>query len=203
MPRKGLPSSHLIRALSATLVATALVAGPVVAQEADGCSHFAWDVSHALDVMKLGAKTVSAATQVGSGVPLLSVDTLYEVKLAPQAKVTYAVPPAKPTLNDSAQGGLVAFEVRKAGVYRVAITSGHWIDVAEGAQLITSKDFTGSRSCERLHKIVEFELPPNKALTLQFSGSTDATVKVSITAAPATANASAPSATAAPASAQH
>jgi hypothetical protein len=87
----------------------------------------------------------------------------------------------KPTLNDSAQGGLVRFHTGKAGVYRVSITTGHWIDVVDGDAPIKSKDFSGSRECPRPHKIVEFELPANKDLVLQFSGSTDPSVIASIT----------------------
>jgi len=184
MPRTQLLSSYFISAalvVAAASLATLAPATPAVGQEADGCSHFTWDVSHELAVMKQTPKEVTAATQPGAGVPQILVDTLYDLKLGPQAKVTYGVPSAKPTLNDSAQGGLVSFRTEKAGLYRVSITSGHWIDVVDGSQLIKSKDFQGSRGCARPHKIVEFELPAHKALTLQLSGSTDASVIVSVT----------------------
>jgi hypothetical protein len=176
--------------LTSYLIAAALVASiaPAQEQEADGCAHFTWDVSHELAVMKQTAKAVTAATAPGPDTPQIQVNTLYELKLAPQAKVSYSAPPAKPTLNDSAQGGLVVFRTEQAGLYRISITSGHWIDVADGAQLIKSKDFQGSRGCARPHKIVEFELPAHKALTLQLSGSTDPSVIVAVTpvSAPAT-----------------
>jgi len=122
----------------------------------------------------------------GAQAPLVKVDKLYELELSPQAAVTYSANPAKPTLNDSAQGGLVRFHTDKAGLYRVSITTGHWIDVVNGDQLIRSKDFSGSRECPRPHKIVEFELPANKDLVLQFSGSTDPSVIASITPVAAT-----------------
>jgi len=48
-------------------------------------------------------------------------------------------------------------------------------------RLVKSKDFSGSRECAKPHKIVEFELPANKDLVLQFSGSTDPSVTASIT----------------------
>jgi hypothetical protein len=153
---------------------------PAFADDADGCSHFSWDVSHELKVMKQTAAAVTAATKPGQ-VPLIQIDKLYELKLSPQSAVSYSAQPAKPTLNDSAQGGLVRFHVDKAGLYRVSITSGHWIDVVDGGQLVKSKDFSGSRECARPHKIVEFELPANKDLVLQFSGSTDSSVVTAIT----------------------
>jgi hypothetical protein len=76
----------------------------------------------------------------------------------------------------------VRFRVEKAGRYRVSISSGHWIDIVDGTQLVSSRDFQGQRGCERPHKIVEYELPAGRNLTLQFSGSTDAQVIVAITA---------------------
>jgi hypothetical protein len=152
-----------------------------MADEGDGCSHFSWDVSHELAVMKQTVKPVTAATKAGTGVPALALDTPYELKLSPQSGVNYAAKPVKPTLDDSAQGGLVRFHVKKAGLYRVSITSGHWIDVVDGDQPVKSKDFQGSRGCERPHKIVEFELSADKDFVLQFSGSADASVIVAIT----------------------
>jgi hypothetical protein len=63
----------------------------------------------------------------------------------------------------------------------VSITSGHWIDVVDGAQAVKSKDFQGSRGCERPHKIVLFELPGERDLVLQLSGAADSPVLVAIT----------------------
>jgi len=157
------------------------LATTALADETDGCKKFSWDVSHELTVMKQTPAPVTAATKPGAQALLVKVDKLYEIKLSPQAGVTYSANPAKPTLNDSAQGGLVRFHTDKAGLYRVSITTGHWLDVVNGDQLIRSKDFSGSRECPRPHKIVEFELPANKDLVLQFSGSTDTSVIASIT----------------------
>lgn len=173
--RTVLLSWYLISAASVACMARAL------ADELESCSHFTWDVSRELAVMKQTPKPITAATKPGTGTPLLQVDTLYELKLAPQGAVTYSAKPAKPTLDDSAQGGLVRFHVERPGLYRISITSGHWIDVIEGEQLIKSKDFQGSRGCARPHKIVEFELPARKDLVLQLSGSTDPSVTLAIT----------------------
>jgi hypothetical protein len=169
--------SCLLGAALATGIATAS------AEEADGCSHFKWDVSHELAVMKQTATPVSAASKPGSQVPQIHLDKLYEITLAAQSAITYGVPPAKPTLNDSARGGLVRFRVPRPGLYRISITSGHWIDVADGGRAVKSKDFQGSHGCARPHKIVEFELPANRDLVLQLSGARDATVAVAVTSA--------------------
>jgi hypothetical protein len=151
------------------------------AADPDGCAHFTWDVSHELTVMKQTPRAIAGATKPGPEAPLIELDKLYELKLSSQAAVTYPAKPAKPTLNDSAQGGLVRFHVDKAGLYRISVTSGHWIDVVDGEQLVKSRDFQGARGCERPHKIVEFDLSAGKDLILQFSGSTDPAVLMAIT----------------------
>jgi len=54
----------LITAVSAACIPAA------VADESDGCSHFTWDVSHELEVMKQAPKPISAATKPASKTPL-------------------------------------------------------------------------------------------------------------------------------------
>lgn len=169
--------------MRAALLSLCLVgfATAALADEAEGCKKFAWDVSHEVAVMKQTPALIAAATRPGSQAPLVKLDEPYELKLSRQSSVTYSAQPMKPTLNDNAQGGLVRFHTGKAGLYRVAITTGHWLDVVDGDAPIKSKDFSGSRECPRPHKVVEFELPADKDLVLQFSGSTDASVIASIT----------------------
>jgi hypothetical protein len=167
-----------IAILSLCLVGLATTAW---ADETDGCKKFSWDVSHEVTVMKRTPAPVTAGTKPGAKAPLLKLDEPYELKLSPQAGVSYSAKPMKPTLNDGAQGGVVKFHTDKAGLYRVSLTTGHWVDVVDGDQPIKSKDFSGSRDCPRPHKIVEFELPADKDLVLQFSGSTDPSVIASIT----------------------
>ena len=169
-----------IAGLPAVTALALLCAAPAMAQEVDGC-HFVWDVSHELAVMKQAPQAVTAGLKPGPEAPLLLVDKLYELKLSGQIGVTFAVQPAKPTLNDSVQGGIARFRLEKAGAYRISITSGHWIDVVEGSRVIKSRDFTGARGCARPRKIVEYDLPAGRDLTLQLSGSSDASVLVAIT----------------------
>ncbi len=163
------------------LLCLAGLATSALATEADGCKKFAWDAAHEVTVMKQKPVPVRAAIKPGSQAPLVKLDELFELELSPQSAVTYSAHPMKPTLDDSAQGGLVRFHTGRAGLYRVSITTGHWIDVVDGDAPIKSKDFSGSRECPRPHKIVEFELPANKELVLQFSGATDPSVIAAIT----------------------
>lgn len=157
-----------------------LVFGAASAAEIDPCTTFTWDVSHELAVMKQSPLAVSAA-KTPLAVPQFELDKLYELRLAAQSTVTFQAKPAKPALDDGSQAGLVRFRTAQAGRYRVSITSGHWIDVVDGAQPVKSRDFQGQRGCARPHKIVEFELAADRDYILQFSGSTDAQVVVAIT----------------------
>jgi hypothetical protein len=164
------------------MAALAICAAPASADEVDPCAHFTWNVSHETGVMKQTPQSVKAAVTPGSKSPLLQVEKLYELKLTGQEAVTYAVTPAKPAHADKPQGGMARFQVPKAGVYRISISSGHWIDVLDGTQFVKSRDFQASHGCARPRKIVEFDLPGGRDLILQLSGFPDATVMVAITA---------------------
>jgi hypothetical protein len=168
------------------LLAAALMAGVLcqsaAAADAEGCKHFKWDVSRELAVMQQPAQAITAAAAPGAHLPLLDVGTLYSLQLADQSGVTFAVGPAKTRSVPGAHAGLAQFRVKKAGHYRVSITTGHWVDVVDGAQLVPSVDFQGHVGCERPSKIVEFDLPAQRTLTLQFSGASDSEVMMAITA---------------------
>jgi hypothetical protein len=172
----------VINVTFASVLLGCLLAHTAFAADDDPCKRFTWDVSHELEVMKQSPQNVGVGTKAGSKLPELQIDKLYSLALVPQSAITFAAKPAKPTLDDGENGGLAAFHVTTAGHYRVAITSGHWIDVVSAGQVIKSLDFQGARGCERPHKIVEFDLPANSDLTLQLSGGADASVIVAITA---------------------
>lgn len=161
-----------------------LLAGPAAFAADDPCMKFTWDVTRELNVMQQSARIVSAGVKSSDSLPTLALDTLYEARLAPQQSVGFAAKPGKPTLDDGAQAGLLRFKTDQAGRYRISITSGHWIDVLDGANIVASRDFQGQRGCERPRKIVEYELPAGRELLLQLSGATDASILIAVTPAP-------------------
>jgi hypothetical protein len=172
---------RVLKFLAYTLLA-GFVCHSAGAADVDGCTRFKWDVSRELAVMKQTPQVITAATKPGGEVPQLKVGILYSVKLSDQSQVTFAVGPAKVNGAPGAKAGLVQFGVKKAGRYRVSITSSHWVDIVDGVQLVPSVDFQGHVGCERPRKIVEFDLPAQRPLTLQFSGSSDSEVVMAITA---------------------
>jgi hypothetical protein len=106
----------------------------------------------------------------------------YEVRLAKQSSVTFVAKPGKDTLNEDKHAGIVQFRVEKAGTYRVSITSGQLDRHRRRYPARKFEGFSGQRDCKRPQKIVEYELPAGRDLTLQFSGSADAQLIVAITA---------------------
>jgi hypothetical protein len=149
----------------------------------DPCAGFAWDVSHERALFATDAKALPAGKAVASS-PMLAADRLYQLQLSSQPEVTFAAPPGKKMLADSAYAGLATLAVDKAGAYRISLDQSFWLDVVATGALISSKDFQGRAGCSAPHKIVEFVLPAGTPLTLQFSGATSKTLRVTITRSP-------------------
>ena len=177
-----MPSKPAVILIAALLLHAASAADP------DPCTRFTWDVSHELAVMQQKPRAIAAATKPGSDAPLLEVGRLYEVRLVPQAEVTFAVTPGRQKRDDDAHAGMVRLRTEKPGRYRIALSSRHWVDIVDGGKPIESRDFQGAAGCSRPHKIVEFDLPGDSELVLQLSGAREAAILLGVTAlAPASA----------------
>ena len=132
---------------------------------------------------KRGSSSPPGQTIAGS--PTLAIDRLYQLQLKGQSAVAFPAPPGKKTPSEGAYAGLATLTVDAAGVYRIAVDRAVWVDVIANGALVRAKDFQGRHGCNAPHKIVEFLLPARTPLTLQFSGSDVATVKVAVTPSPA------------------
>ena len=170
-------------ALKASAMAAAFIlcCQVAAAAEDDPCTRFTWDVSHELAVMKEQPRALIAASNPRSDLSRLGLNTPYEITLADQSAATFVITPGKPTLPDGAHAGILRFRTDQAGRYRISITSGHWIDVIDGTAMLKSRDFQGARGCERPRKIVEYDLPGGRELTLQLSGAADASILLAVT----------------------
>jgi hypothetical protein len=82
----------------------------------------------------------------------------------------------------------VRFRVAADGVYRISLDQPFWIDVVANGKIVPSKDAEGRRGCSAPHKIVEFDLPSNRVLLLQFSNGMSPHVRVAITPTAPAAN---------------
>lgn len=160
------------------LAASVMVAGHGRAQEvkctAPPAEFAAWSAVRPL------AAAVTAGDAQGAVLPL---GAAREIGLLPVGELRYAVQPVRPD-EGTVHGGLVAFDVRRRGVYRVALGSGVWIEVVSGTRARQSVGHGHGPECSGIRKIVDFELAPGRYL-LQLSASKEALVTAMI--APATA----------------
>lgn len=145
------------------------------AHTADGCDSFPPEISDALAVMGTPALSLEAGVNV-THAAALTPGVHYTAKLLPQTGVSFPSPPARAARSENPRAGLFSFTTSKAGRYRIGLTTGHWIDVLDGTTVINSTSHEGRSGCALLHKVVEFELPANRTLTLQLSGQEAAVV---------------------------
>lgn len=152
------------------------------ARAADPCDSFTWNVAHERALFATAPMAVSAASSAGPS-PVLQIDKLYDITLTPQDKVSFMLAPAKKALADGAFAGMVTLHIPSPGKYRVSMSEGFWIDVIADGKFAPTDDFTGGHACQAPRKIVQYPLPAGD-LTLQFSNTNSASVRVTVTAAP-------------------
>jgi hypothetical protein len=173
-----------MRTLSSALVGGLLVLLLNTAAAADDpCAGFTWDVHHERELFAAAPQTVAAAATLVAA-PALAGEHLYALQLLQQAQVTFVVAPGKHPSAEGAYAGLARVTVPQGGSYRISLDAPLWIDVLANGGALAARDFQGRPGCSAPHKIVEFELPANTPLTLQFSGAQSATVKLAITRSP-------------------
>ncbi len=148
---------------------------------AEGCGASASEYANELAVMRSTAASVGAPASA-SPVPL-ELGRRYAISLDDQDKLKFRKQPGRQSRATNARGGVFSFRTAEAGVYRVSLTSRHWVDLIDGDSVVESRRHFGP-GCALIHKIVEFELPGERQIFLQLSGRDDVTVGLAITAAP-------------------
>lgn len=161
-------------------------AAPLAAHESGECTAFSWDVSRELAAMRERPQSLKAAADPRVNVMQLEEGKHFSALLLPQKTVAFVAPPGKQPRRESPTAGLLFFRSDKGGAYRISLTSRHWIDVVDGHSVIQSRDHQGRGNCKLLHKVVEFELPARRELTIQLSGDDVATVGILVTAVTST-----------------
>lgn len=159
---------------------TILSSGGMAADGAQACSGFRFDVSKELKVFEGKPREVAATTAANSAAAI-DVNQLYSVTLADQSKVSFATAPGKSTVADGSFAGLLKVTSPRAQTIRVTATEAAWLDVINGGKLLESTRHTGSGNCKVLRKVVEFNVAPDKPVTIQVSGSTEQQIKLAVT----------------------
>jgi hypothetical protein len=157
-------------------------AAPIAAHDEGDCSAFSWNVSRELEAMRAQARPVSPAVNPQTNPVQLQEGTHFSATLLPQDSITFAAPPGKKARAEKPTAGLLFFRSTHGGAYRISLTSHHWVDVVDGARAIDSRAHQGRSTCKLVHKIVEFELPAGRLLTIQLSGDDADTVGIVVTA---------------------
>lgn len=130
----------------------------------------------------LGKSTQQDSSHSPTQIPVVNLNHAYAVNLHAQQEVDFIVTPQRHTLAEGSAAGMVQFKTKKAGLYRVNISDGSWLDlVNDELQLIPTQSFHGRHQCKPLRKFVTYALEANRLHYIQFSGGTEAQVKLVIT----------------------
>jgi len=114
--------------------------------------------------------------------PALAVGQAADVTLLPTPKVRYPLRPEKPGGSVS-YGGLIGVDVKDAGTYRVALSSGAWIDLIRDGKAVISVAHGHGPACTGVRKMVDFPLTPGR-YTLQLGANGEAQMKVLVVRLP-------------------
>ncbi|HET6527011.1 hypothetical protein [Sphingopyxis sp.] len=98
--------------------------------------------------------------------------------LLPTPQVRYPVRPEKPGGTVS-YGGVLRFSVAEEGLWRVALSTGAWVDVVKDGKASTSVAHGRGPPCTGIRKMVDYRLAPGTyALQVAANGSETMTLMV-------------------------
>lgn len=107
----------------------------------------------------------AAASAKGIATAKLTPGKAETLKLLPTPKVAYPLRPEKPGGSVS-YGGLAGFTVAEEGIWRVALSSGAWVDVVKNGAASPSVAHGRGPDCSGIRKMVDYRLTPG-TYTLQ------------------------------------
>jgi hypothetical protein len=157
-------------------LAAFFIAPPALAAEPSGCDKFAWP-------LEKEQRLLGEARQAPLGAALdRAAGSAAKIELQPfeAAKLPYAVE-RKPR-NSPSWAGFMQFGEAAAGLYKISLSEGAWIDVVQDAHKLEPVAFTGATDCPHIRKSVKFELGPS-SFTLQVSDAASASIAIVITPA--------------------
>lgn len=168
----------LLRALVAAVAGPALASGATAAEPpaAAACTATDADLPPALAAWTRKVELASATTAAGLSGASLAAGQAAHVALHGTREVTYPVQPAKPG-GSVAHGGLLRIVVDQPGTYRVALSSGAWIDLVRDGEAAASTAHGHGPACSTIRKMVDFPLQPG-AYVLQISANAEPDISV-------------------------
>jgi hypothetical protein len=164
-----------VKATIILLVACA-IAAPALAQGPVGCDKFKWPIDkeratlNGTDLPKL-----ASGDRAPFPLPWAAI-----VALKPLAEAKLPTPPGQASkVADSFAGFIAAAAPKRAGTYKVTISSVGWIDLVQDGHAVKSVAFSGATGCEGVRKSVKFELAA-KPLTIELSGVRENSIRLVI-----------------------
>jgi hypothetical protein len=112
-------------------------------------------------------------TQVKNG-DSMHLEKKLDLSLVPSTQVQFLAPPAKKfPMKTQSHGGLFKFKVPEDGVYRVAAGTRVWFDVVDvnAKTLVDEVEFEMQSKCDKIFKVVTFNLKQNAEYALQVDSS--------------------------------
>ena len=105
--------------------------------------------------MATTARVVAANDAAGLGQSVLAIGTPTRLALAPIAALHF---PARPARTSGPYAGLVSFDVKQAGAFRIALGARASLDVMEGGGLVDAVAHRHGAACSGIAKAVIFPL---------------------------------------------
>ncbi|MEK7453874.1 MAG: hypothetical protein AABZ76_03045 [Pseudomonadota bacterium] len=124
----------------------------------------------------------AAADAKGAGKVKLKAGQAAALTLLPTPRISYPLRPAKPGGSVSF-GGIVHFTVDQSGTWRVALSSGAWVDVVKDGTAATSTAHGHGPDCTGIRKMVDYSLEPGDYI-LQLAANGDPQMTVLVTRLP-------------------
>jgi hypothetical protein len=150
-----------------------LAAAPALAQEPTGCASLKWPLDQERALLAKPA-------QLASGGALADISTAVNVTLAPLADAKLPSPPSRPSKYPNSLAGFLRAPAPAAGVYRITLAQGAWIDVIQDGHPLKSVGFTGAKGCDGLAKSVKFDLAASPYV-IEVSGTSAPAVALVVT----------------------
>ena len=170
--------TNTYRSLAVVLIGSAWT--PAIAQEADGCSQFTWSVAKERELFS--AQRLAAANS-GAGFATVPENGIV-VTLAKGDTVVYPLPLGRTPKDPASFGGFIVIDdVKKPGIYQVALSEEAWIDVIQDGNLLPAITHSGRKDCPGIRKSLRFELKSGP-LIIQLSGVSATTAKVAVMEVP-------------------
>jgi hypothetical protein len=152
-----------------------LLATPALAQtpkqEPAGCDKFKWPIDKERALLAKATPAESGATMSQPAA---------KIKLA-AGTLKLPQPPSRQSKANTFGGFINAPAPPKAGVYRITLSEGGWIDVFQSSKEVKSSAFTGATGCDGIRKSVKFDLAASPYV-IEITGVATNTVSVAITA---------------------